>query len=598
MNNNQDRDKKNYPQRSSRPDSNKPRPHNSGGFNKGPNPPLTKRPAAYTFAPVTNQVVFPEWSAKVSHDLPFKEGISCSLQLTITAETPMLIGGNRSESKTMSSTVNFYQQPDGNYAIPGSSLRGAIRSVLEIVTFSRMQLIDDKWLSWRDLQNNQYTNQMTNKSQAGWLKFDGKQWLFCKTEYEKDEFSTLGNGMNWQERSSAKKRIEAFMSKGNQLKDGDYYRVFTGNTGVKGDKGKKHEFAFIQPEKPWTAINDDVIKAFIQIHAESDDLVNLKELVKKGHYPAIPVFALLDKNSSPTAIGLASMFRLSYKNSIGKLRPKAHSQELDKLDFAETIFGKTDAEKGNTSLKSRIQFLPCVITSNLQPMAGIDVVLNSPKPSFYPYYLKQTQGEKLGTVPFKQDGSRPKPSYKTYDNGELSGYKRYPVRNKATPLQATAEQKKIGSTLKPLPAGAVFKGKVNIHNLTPIELGAVIWALTWGDKSNLRHSLGMGKSYGYGQAKISIENIDELLLQNDGKTTTLKDCLNKFEAYMSQCVTDWKTSPTISNLLAQANPELASKLSEVFPLSHPKLSGDNGNEFVAIKKAGGYLPAYTEITKK
>jgi hypothetical protein len=561
------------------------------------NAPFTKRPATYTFTPLSEQIVYPEWSQQISHDLPFRDGISCSLELIITTHTPILIGGERTSSQTTSSTINFYQQPDGKFAIPGSSLRGAVRSIIEICSFSRMQHIDDKWLSWRDLQNNQYTSQMSNKSVAGWLKFEDANWLFCDTDHEKDEFSTLGSGMDWQKRSDAKDRIKAFLSKENQLKDGDYYRVFTGNTGVKGEKGKKSEFAFVQPEQKWQQIDETIIKAFLQINAESEHFDYLTTLVQQGHYPAIPVFALLDNKSQPTAIGLASMFRLAYKNSIGKLRPASHQKETTKLDFVETLFGNIDADKGSNSLKSRVHFLTSATISNPQPLSGMDVILNSPKPSFYPYYLKQKCGDKLGTVVKKPQNN--KPDYNTFDKGELSGYKRYPVRQKINPLLADNTQKKIASTLKALPEKTTFEGRVQVHNLRPIELGALVWAITWGNQPHLRHALGMAKPYGYGQTSINITNLDIPVVQNNGQSISLLDCMNAFEDYMLSQVKDWKTSTIINNLLAQADPSLASQLRNSFPLEHPKLKNSDGkNEFVEIKKNGGYLPTYFELTSK
>ena len=46
---------------------------------------------------------------------------------------------------------SFMTLPDGTPAIPGSSLRGMIRTVLEIASFGKMQLVDDKRTTVRDL---------------------------------------------------------------------------------------------------------------------------------------------------------------------------------------------------------------------------------------------------------------------------------------------------------------------------------------------------------------------------------------------------------------------------------------------------------------
>ena len=41
--------------------------------------------APYNFVPVSSKVVTPDWGSKVSHDLPFREGLSGELTLTVKA---------------------------------------------------------------------------------------------------------------------------------------------------------------------------------------------------------------------------------------------------------------------------------------------------------------------------------------------------------------------------------------------------------------------------------------------------------------------------------------------------------------------------------
>nr|HRD09255.1 hypothetical protein [Saprospiraceae bacterium] len=53
----------------------------------------------------------------------------------------------------------------------------------------------------------------------------------------------------------------------------------------------------------------------------------------------------------------------------------------------------------------------------------------------------------------------------------------------------------------------IFKGKINFHNLTPIEIGALISALTFHGNKNLYHNIGSAKPYGFGKIKIEIDEI-------------------------------------------------------------------------------------------
>jgi len=47
--------------------------------------------APYNFVPLNEKVFFPDWADLVSHDIPFKNGLSGKIELEITAETPIFI---------------------------------------------------------------------------------------------------------------------------------------------------------------------------------------------------------------------------------------------------------------------------------------------------------------------------------------------------------------------------------------------------------------------------------------------------------------------------------------------------------------------------
>ena len=46
--------------------------------------------APFRFAPINRWVHFPAWADLVSHDVPFKDGLSGEIDLEIRAETPLL----------------------------------------------------------------------------------------------------------------------------------------------------------------------------------------------------------------------------------------------------------------------------------------------------------------------------------------------------------------------------------------------------------------------------------------------------------------------------------------------------------------------------
>lgn len=76
----------------------------------------------------------------------FSGRITCVL----TAETPFIVGGQRTKNDNGSTTVHPYQLPDGQLAIPASSLKGLISSIAEAASGSSLRVLDtEQPLSFR-----------------------------------------------------------------------------------------------------------------------------------------------------------------------------------------------------------------------------------------------------------------------------------------------------------------------------------------------------------------------------------------------------------------------------------------------------------------
>ena len=52
--------------------------------------------AAYNFVPVTNDIEYykPDWSNLISHDVPFSDGVSGEITLSLVANTALFVKGN------------------------------------------------------------------------------------------------------------------------------------------------------------------------------------------------------------------------------------------------------------------------------------------------------------------------------------------------------------------------------------------------------------------------------------------------------------------------------------------------------------------------
>ena len=73
--------------------------------------------STYNFvpAPTEDQVYKPEWADKVSHDIPFEDGESGEIELTITAETPIFIREGVSKVDTQKKIENGFSFEFSHY---------------------------------------------------------------------------------------------------------------------------------------------------------------------------------------------------------------------------------------------------------------------------------------------------------------------------------------------------------------------------------------------------------------------------------------------------------------------------------------------------
>lgn len=84
--------------------------------------------APYRFAPLSEEVVLVDEETPL--DRPVPDGLSAELNVSIRFETPFLIGAGGDQNKPL--------EIDGAPAIPGATLRGWLRSLVEVLTFSRL----------------------------------------------------------------------------------------------------------------------------------------------------------------------------------------------------------------------------------------------------------------------------------------------------------------------------------------------------------------------------------------------------------------------------------------------------------------------------
>jgi len=96
--------------------------------------------APFNFVPLSDHVYFPDWANQISQDIPFSDGISGTIELKITAESPIFVRNGHTQN---SDEERFSQTEDGKYFIPGSTIKGALRNVMEILSMGKMTQVQN-----------------------------------------------------------------------------------------------------------------------------------------------------------------------------------------------------------------------------------------------------------------------------------------------------------------------------------------------------------------------------------------------------------------------------------------------------------------------
>ncbi len=614
---------------------------------------MTAISAPYNFVPLPNKVHIPEWSRQVSHDWPFEDGYSGEIHYRLIAESPILVGDKQEKNSATdrpNTEVKPFQLPDGTYAIPGSSLKGVLRSVVEIAGFGRMRMVDDVRPGLRDISgkyvSDSYTGKVRGKVKTGFMRMKarggGREIVPCSmarlhhraleealgisapifkarlnvhAKYE--HWASLCQRKGWNaEQITFDAGEKGANSLGKGAKRG--FPVFTGQISDSTTKnGKKKDFIFYDPDDNRVIdVPDDVWRDFLAIHGDDQDN---SDMSWPGHWKQkfrsaepVPVFYLQDGGA--LRIGLAYMPKLAGDFSTHDIIRHANEQHLQEpgveqgYDLADLLFGAINSDEQNSALRGRVSCELARADGNPEPEQQPDTILNGPKPSYFPNYLDQDakDGKLMGRDP----------QYTTYIGATRGkkpvarGFKRYPSRGSEMVgvQQLSSNQvsnKKVQVRLHPLPAGTVFEGRVVFHNLKPEELGALLWVMTWGGDDGLRHGIGMGKPFGFGQVRFELDFDKSQLIPNtpDSETTALDQArvegiTSNFVSHMDAFAKanlgcEWRQSPQILNLMAVADPSSADDLPYGMDLRHMCLdSKKRVNEFVWAKQEALVLAGY------
>ncbi len=448
----------------------------------------------YAFVPLTNKILLIDNQEKeiLSHDIPFNNGKSGTVSIDFESLTPFCV------CDTDGSNTSIYD----NYFVPGTSIKGMIRNVFEIITMSNIRNgIANKRYSMRDLRNSAYELKASNHPQkSGFLiQLDGKFYIqkcscekYSYKDIEKEEgISGLKNC------KSVKEKYAKLQSPIVEYEDGSFTMWFF--SGFMNNKNSEYLFDIPREFDGLIPLKEEEYRDFIFIHEKENEnaswkfwkrkLKNYKSIedLKKDVYKGIAPCFFRTKTDEVgdlcvKDLGFSFLYRQPYKKAIHDFLPSTYLQ--GGIDMTQSLFGYVNEKD---ALKGRLQFEHSFIC-NARKEKEQTFILGGPKPTYFPFYLKQGEPAKLHTYFSEQ----------TY----ISGHKRYLVQQNA--VEGKEKPSKVTKTFVPLSANTKFTAKIHFHNLRDYELGALIAAITFcNHQTSCFHSLGIAKPFGYGKLRVN-----------------------------------------------------------------------------------------------
>lgn len=464
--------------------------------------------------------------------------------------------------KKLRNKPDFFHTGDPNApVIPGSSLRGMIRTICEILGHGKFSPVPDRPLVYRavgDMSSHgeEYRkllmdeepgkkNWFTPKYRGGFIRRRSDGWWIQPASQTPDG-ATFARIMHKQipERRMMERvpgtRNAYFLhvvvgpNKPQEVRGGFVHitrpmvtRVsLTPEPGLmmpavlaeSGPIPKKASEAVVfqpdfdaEPDDTWIRIPDgsgggpDVVTEYLdQVTTAQERLLGGRDGVLRD---CQPVFYLVDRAGNLFFSGHTQMFRLPYRRSPKGFLPAPFTDE-GRIDLAESMFGKVRGEIGGQA--GRV----FVGDARLEPNQGdpwlpggevIPKILSTPKPTTFQHYLTQPRPD----VP---DGKGIETYNSSPDTTTLRGYKLY--WHKGNPRRVDIEERRENlkdpdketqhTYIKPVRPDLKFKFRVRFENLLPQELGLLWWALALPAEGNKEycHKLGMGKPYGLGAVRL------------------------------------------------------------------------------------------------
>lgn len=464
--------------------------------------------------------------------------ITGKLHCSLKTKTPLAILDTESVKKDAIKhpTFNFYSV-DGEKRIPGSTIRGCIRSTYETLTDSCfVTMAEEMWLTNRVDPRKAYKPGLLIKENNEWVLYDAER-LCVRVNGKKASFTDKVDGERCIEQNVDKKRFywgDAVDINGEdiQLKNGrkfvthmvkndchttnGCYYVYVGEPF--GEK-KKYQSVFMKKEKE----TSDIKVAMERLEYARNIYEKFKSMGKglEDHHTGyagyerakeeggvVPIWYKKEGNSY--SLSLAAIGRRVYSNSVNDMIGEQRTPCMNRRMVCPAcqLFGMAKDE----GIGSRIRISDASLVNEGKSNLVMLKELGSPRTGYFPFYS-------VNGLDFdKQDAM-------------ISGRKYYwhipdAAKDASIYTESNPKKKSERNATVELVEDSKFEFDVYFDRISPAQLEELKWVITLGENradGNLCHKIGHGKPLGLGSVKMTI----------------LEECIRNYDEsrnYSVQCV--------------------------------------------------------------
>ena len=248
----------------------------------------------------------------------------------------------------------------------------------------------------------------------------------------------------------------------------------------------------------------DFIQVFRKLHSKERYIKKYLDRMYKGM--RVAVFYQQDDKGLVIAASMSKINKLPRQYTTKDLIEKRVCKKKMKYDLAKLLFGYSGSDR-NYRIRGKVQIGNAFCTKTdvpPEPDEEVTLMLRAPRATYHPFYIRQD--ENYG-------------KYKTYDDNDaqLAGRKFYRIHGGDSVLKTEIphiddkdEQDKNNavSKFRPVSPGHTFICRLYLHNVCPVEMGALLAAITlWKDK-DAYHNIGSAKNMGYGKLCVNHVKMD------------------------------------------------------------------------------------------